>query len=95
MTAFFKTQKNLRSETSKQTKIQRKMLQLLHLVGYFWSNLFLLEQHFPSMGIPRHDGELRLALREYVCFSASFIVCKNDRPAFLSDTANVRNLVFI
>lgn len=50
---------------------------------------------FPSTGIPRHNGELCLALRKYVCFSASFIVCKNDRPAFLSDTANVSNLFFI
>lgn len=47
---------------------------------------------FPSMGIPRHDEELYLALREYVCFSVSFTVCEYGRPAFLSDAANVSNL---
>lgn len=44
------------------------------------------------MGIPRHDEELYLALREYVCFSVSFTVCEYGRPAFLSDAANVSNL---
>ena len=47
---------------------------------------------FPSMGIPRHDEELCLALREYFCFSVSFTVCEYDRPAFLSDAANASNL---
>lgn len=47
---------------------------------------------FLSVGIPGHDGELRLARRELVCFPAPFAVCEYEGRAFLSEAASARDL---